>query len=134
MVSEGACVFVLENFERAEARGAGAYLEISGYGKQRDSELDRPASGLEDSMELALANAQQTIEDVDYISAYGPGHPVLDAMEVGTIKKVFGERARSVPISSIKGVTGNPLAAGGPFQLAACALMMRDQIIAPTAL
>ncbi|PYL05519.1 MAG: beta-ketoacyl-[acyl-carrier-protein] synthase II [Verrucomicrobia bacterium] len=133
VVSEGACVFVLENLERAEARGAEAYLEISGYGKQRDSEFDRPASGLEDSMKLALANAGRTIHDVDYISAYGPGHPVLDAMEVATIKKVFGERARSVPISSIKGVTGNPLAAGGPFQLAACALMMRDQVIAPTA-
>jgi 3-oxoacyl-[acyl-carrier-protein] synthase II len=133
VVSEGACIFVLENLERAEARGVEAYLEISGYGKQRDSEFDQPASGLEDAMKLALANAGRTIEDVDYISAYGPGHPVLDAMEVATIKKVFGERARSVPISSIKGVTGNPLAAGGPFQLAACALMMRDQVIAPTA-
>jgi len=133
VISEGACVFVLENLERAEARGAYAYLEVSGYGKQRDVDPETAASGLEYSMKLALANARQTIEDVDYISAYGPGHPVLDAVEVDTIKKVFGERAHSIPVSSIKGVTGNPLAAGGPFQVAACALMMRDQIVAPTA-
>jgi 3-oxoacyl-[acyl-carrier-protein] synthase II len=133
VISEGACVFVLENLARAEARGAHAYLEISGYGKQRDADPEIPASGLEDSMKLALANARRTIEDVDYISAYGPGHPMLDAIEVATIKKVFGERAHSVPISSIKGVTGNPLAAGGPFQVAASALMIRDQLVAPTA-
>ena len=84
-------------------------------------------------MKLALANAARTTEDVDYISAYGPGHPVLDSAEVRYIKEVFGDRAYSIPISSIKGVTGNPLAAGGPFQVAACALSFRDQMVAPTA-
>ncbi|MEO5720608.1 MAG: beta-ketoacyl-[acyl-carrier-protein] synthase family protein [Chthoniobacterales bacterium] len=133
VISEGAGVFVLENLERAEARGVRIYLEISGYGKQRDLDPTKPASGLEQSMRLALANAHQTTSDVDYISAYGPGHPFLDAIEVQIIKKVFGARARLIPVSSIKGVTGNPLAAGGPFQLAACALAMRDQLIAPTA-
>jgi 3-oxoacyl-[acyl-carrier-protein] synthase II len=84
-------------------------------------------------MQIALANARRSINDVDYISAYGPGHPVLDSAEVRYIKEVFGERAYSIPISSIKGVTGNPLAAGGPLQIAACALSFRDQMIAPTA-
>jgi 3-oxoacyl-[acyl-carrier-protein] synthase II len=83
-------------------------------------------------MRLALANAGRSENDIDYISAYGPGHPILDAAEVRYIKEVFGERAYSIPISSIKGVTGNPLAAGGPLQLAACALSFRDQLIAPT--
>lgn len=133
VISEGACIFVLENLERAEARGAHPYLEINGYGKQRDRMDSMPASGLEDSMKMALANARCTANDVDYISAYGPGHPVLDAAEIDIIKRVFGERAYSVPVSSIKGVTGNALAAGGPFQVAACALTMRDQMIAPTA-
>lgn len=133
VISEGAGVFILENMERAEARGARAYLEICGYGKQRDLDPARPGSGLEDSMKIALANANSPPSDVDYISAYGPGHPVLDAVEVDVIKKVFGNYAYSVPVSSIKGVTGNPLAAGGPFQVAACALTMRDQLIAPTA-
>jgi len=133
VISEGACVMVLENLERAEARGARLYLEISGYGKQRDLDPQKPACGLEDSMKIALANAHRTTDDVDYICAYGPGHPVLDAAEVDVIKKVFQRHAYEVPVSSIKGVTGNPLAAGGPFQVASCALVMRDQIIVPTA-
>ena len=133
VISEGAAVFILEDFERAEARGIRSYLEIVGYGKQRDLDPELPASGLKHSMIIALANAQRTINDVDYISAYGPGHPTLDAAEINIIKSVFGERAYSVPISSIKGVTGNPLAAAGPFQVVASALTIRDQIIAPTA-
>jgi 3-oxoacyl-[acyl-carrier-protein] synthase II len=133
VISEGAGVFVIENLEHAEARGVRVYLEICGYGKQRDLDPARPGSGLEDSMKIALANANSPPADIDYISAYGPGHPVLDAIEVDAIKKVFGAHAYSIPISSIKGVTGNPLAAGGPFQVAACALTMRDQLIAPTA-
>ena len=133
VISEGAGMFVLENLERAQARGAHIYLEMSGYATQRDRAPEEPASGLADSMMLALANAGRTEDDIDYISAYGPGHPILDAAEVRYIKQVFGERAYSIPISSIKGVTGNPLAAGGPLQLAACALSFRDQIIAPTA-
>lgn len=133
VISEGAGMFVLENFERAQARGARIYLEIAGYARQRDRAPEAPASGLFDAMKLALANAGRSENDVDYISAYGPGHPVLDAAEVRYIKDVFGERAYSIPISSIKGVTGNPLAAGGPLQIAACALSLRDQIIVPTA-
>ena len=133
VISEGSCIFILENLERAEARGVRPYLEINGYGKQRDRDPQRPASGLEESMKLALANARCSVSHVDYISAYGPGHPILDAAEVDIIKRVFGDRAYSVPVSSIKAVTGNALAAGGPFQVAACALTIRDQIIAPTA-
>lgn len=133
VISEGAGVFVLEDAERAAARGARVYLEINSYGKQRDLDPSRPGSGLEDSMAIALANAACAISEIDYISAYGPSHPVLDVVEVNAIRKVFGERAYSVPVSSIKGVTGNPLAAGGPFQVAACALSFRDQVIPPTA-
>ena len=133
VISEGAGVFVLENLERAEARNARIYLELSGYGKQRDMDLTRPGSGLAASMKMALANACRSHGDIDYISAYGPSHPVLDAVEVQSIKSVFGDRAYMVPVSSIKGVTGNPLAAGGPFQVAACALAFRDQLAPPTA-
>jgi 3-oxoacyl-[acyl-carrier-protein] synthase II len=133
VISEGAGMFVLENLERAQARGARIYLEISGYATQRDLHPDEPASGLVNSMELALGNAGQGIDDVDYVSAYGPSHPVLDAAEVSFIKQVFGKRASLIPVSSIKGVTGNPLAAGGPLQIIACGLSFRDQVIAPTA-
>jgi 3-oxoacyl-[acyl-carrier-protein] synthase II len=133
VISEGAGIFVVENLEHAEARNAQIYLEITGYGKQRDLDRTRPGSGLEESMRLALANASRLPEDIDYISAYGPSHPILDAVEVKSIKRVFGPRAYDVPVSSIKGVTGNPLAAGGPFQVISCALAIRDQLIAPTA-
>jgi 3-oxoacyl-[acyl-carrier-protein] synthase II len=133
VISEGAGMFVLENLERAQGRGGRIYLELSGYARQRDHPADMPGSGLVDTMKLALANAALTINDVDYISAYGPGHPILDAAEVRCIKEVFGRRAYVIPISSIKGVTGNPLAAGGPLQLVASALSFRDQTIAPTA-
>lgn len=132
VISEGAGMFVLENLQRAEARGAQIYLEIDGYARHRDEVPETPGAALSDSMNLALANAGRSPDDVDYISAYGPGHPVLDAAEVRCLKEVFGERVYSIPISSIKGVTGNPLAAGGPFQVAACALAVRDQIIPPT--
>jgi 3-oxoacyl-[acyl-carrier-protein] synthase II len=132
VISEGAGMFVLENLERAEARGARPYLEINGYARQRDNIPENPGSGLLGSMRLALANSGRSIDAIDYICAYGPGHPVLDAAEVRYIKEVFGDRAYSMPISSIKGVTGNPLAAGGPLQVAACALSFRDQIIPPT--
>lgn len=133
VLSEGAAVCVVENFERATARGARIYAEISGYGKQRDLDSEHLASGLVGSMKLALANASYGVEDVDYISAYGPGDRALDAAEVAIIKQVFGERAYAIPVSSIKGVTGNPLAAGGPFQVVASALTIRNQIIVPTA-
>jgi 3-oxoacyl-[acyl-carrier-protein] synthase II len=132
VISEGAGMFVLENLERAEARGATVYLEISGFSRQRDRAPEEPASGMVEAMQVALANAGRTPEDVDYISAYGPGHPILDAAEVKYIKEVFGKNAYSIPVSSIKGVTGNPLSAGGPLQLAACAMSFRDQVVAPT--
>lgn len=133
VISEGAGIFVLENLERAQSRGVRIYLEISGYARTRDHALADAGSGLVEAMKLALANASRTTDDIDHISAYGPGHPFLDAAEVRCIKEVFGARAYSIPINSIKGVTGNPLSAGGPLQLAACALTFRDQLIAPTA-
>jgi 3-oxoacyl-[acyl-carrier-protein] synthase II len=133
VLAEGAAVLVLENLERALARGVRCYTEIGGFGKQRDADRTKPASGLLDSMRLALANSGRTINDIDYISAYGPGDPVLDAAEVAVIKELFGERAYQFPVSSIKGVTGNALGAGGPFQVVACSLAMRDQRIPPTA-
>jgi 3-oxoacyl-[acyl-carrier-protein] synthase II len=133
VISEGGGILVLENFERAEARGARVYAEISGYGTQRDLDPEQPATGLEYSMQLSLANASLRPDNIDYISAYGPGHPMLDDIEVKIIKKVFGQHAYELPVNSIKGVTGNPLAAGGVFQAAAAALSLRDQIVPPTA-
>ena len=84
-------------------------------------------------MRLALANAGRNIRDIDYICSYGPGHPMLDASEVKVIRRVFAPIAEHVPVSSIKGVMGNPLAAAGPLQLISCALALKHNLIPPTA-
>jgi 3-oxoacyl-[acyl-carrier-protein] synthase II len=133
VISEGAGVLILENLNHALARGASIYFEITGYGSQNDEQPDRHGSGLEYAMRVALANACKRPGDVHYICAHGPGHMVLDRAETAMIKTVFGDLAYRIPVSSIKGVMGNPLAAAGPLQLAACGFAIRDQIVPPTA-
>ena len=133
VIAEGAGVIILENLERAQGRGVRTYLEITGHAAQMDQDADDPFTGLGATMELAMANAGRRVEDIDYICSYGPGHPQLDAAEVRMIHRVFGSRASQVPVSSIKGVTGNPLAAAGPFQLISCALAFQHNLIPPTA-
>ena len=126
-------MLLLENYETALARGAKPYLEITGYGTQGDNYASDELFGLGQTMRDALDRAGKGPEDVDYICAYGPGHPALDVMETDMIKRVFGQRAYSVPISSIKGVTGNALSAAGPHQIITCALCFKHDIIPPTA-
>lgn len=133
VVSEGAAIVVLENMDRALARGSKAYLEIIGYGGQMDSEPGDPFNGLEAAMRSALANASRLPEDIQYICSYGPGDPKLDVAEVRMVQRIFGKAAENIPISSIKGVTGNPLAAAGPLQLITCALAFMHNLIPPTA-
>lgn len=132
VISEGAGILVLENLERAVARGATPYLEVTGYAAQTDYNPEDPGSGLESTMRLALANARLDIDQINYICSYGPGHPELDAAEVKMIRRVFGSVADHIPVSSIKGVTGNPLAAAGPFQVACCAQAFKHNVIPPT--
>lgn len=133
VVSEGAGMLVLESLNHALARGVCPYLEIAGYATHMDTDLDIPASGLALTMPEAIANSGKRIGHISYICAHGPGHPVLDKVETSVIKSVFGEYAYRVPISSIKGVTGNPLSAAGALQVIACALAVRHDIIPPTA-
>lgn len=133
VIAEGAGMVVLESLDHAIARGAKIYLEITGYSGQMDSDPDDPFSGLEKTMFLSLANACRTVSDVDYLCSYGPGDPTLDAAEVAMVRRVFGSKADQVPVSSIKGVTGNALAAAGPFQVICCALAFRHDLIPPTA-
>jgi 3-oxoacyl-[acyl-carrier-protein] synthase II len=133
VISEGAGILILENLEHALGRGAKTYLEISGYAAQMDHDPDDPFGGLESAMRIALANAGRDVRDIDYICSYGPGHPALDSAEARMIRRVFGASADRVPVSSIKGVTGNPLAAAGPLQLITCALAFNHNTIPPTA-
>ena len=133
VISEGAGIVILEEYESALARGATPYLEICGYGTQGDDFASGEVFGLAQTMRGAIDSSGKSIDDVDYICAYGPGHPALDIVETDMIKRVFGQRAYSIPISSIKGVTGNPLSAGGPLQLITCGLVFKNNIIPPTA-
>lgn len=133
VLSEGAGILILESLEHARARGARPYLEITGYATQMDPDLEMPESGLGPTIRTALANARHRPADVDCILAHGPSDRYLDLLETQVIKSVFGAQAYRIPVSSIKGVTGNPFAAAGAFQVAACALMLRDNLIPPTA-
>lgn len=91
------------------------------------------AEGLGACMTVALANTHVPREAIDYICAHGPSDPVIDRVETEMIRNTFGRHAYRIPVSSIKGVTGNPLSAAGPMELIACALAMRDNLIPPTA-
>jgi 3-oxoacyl-[acyl-carrier-protein] synthase II len=133
VISEGAGMLFLENYETAMARGAVPYLEITGYGTQGDNYASDELFGLGQTMRAALDSAGKTPDEIDYICAYGPGHPALDVVETDMIKRVFGHRAYAVPISSIKGVTGNALSAAGPHQIITCALCFKHGMIPPTA-
>ncbi|MEY2549189.1 MAG: 3-oxoacyl-[acyl-carrier-protein] synthase [Verrucomicrobiota bacterium] len=133
VISEGAGMLLLENYETATARGAVPYLEITGYGTQGDNFTSDELFGLGQTMRAALDTAGKTPEEIDYICAYGPGHPALDVMETDMIKRVFGARAYGIPISSIKGVTGNALSAAGPHQIITCALCFKHGMLPPTA-
>lgn len=133
VISEGSGILILENRDHARARGVDPYLEITGYASHVDTDPDMPGSGLECTMVEALANAGHRPDDVDYVCAHGPGHPVMDRVETAMIKRVFGPRAYRVPVSSIKGVTGSPLSAAGVFQVIASALALTRDTIPPTA-
>jgi 3-oxoacyl-[acyl-carrier-protein] synthase II len=133
VISEGAGVLVLESLEHALGRGIDPYFEITGYGVQTDADPTLPGCGLSTTMSAAMANANHEPEAIDYICAYGTGHPVFDKIELAMIKQAFGRRALTIPISSIKGVTGNPLAAAGPLQLISSAFCFRKNLIPPTA-
>jgi len=130
---EGAGVFLVEEKEAALARGATILAEIAGYGSCIDPDKTVPGSGWPECIRLALASAGMTPDMIDSISAWGPGHPVLDRVEAQVLTDLLGTSAGHVPIYSIKGVIGNPMAAGGPLQVAAAILSMRDGIVPPTA-
>lgn len=133
IIAEGAGMVVVENLASARARGARPYLEMVGYASCIDPHLQDLGSGLAITMQRALDEAGLLPTDIDYICAHGSGHPGLDRAEDRYIKKVFGAHAYRIPVSSIKGVIGNPLAAAAPLQVIAAACTMRDQIVPPTA-
>jgi 3-oxoacyl-[acyl-carrier-protein] synthase II len=136
IMGEGSGVLVLESLEHARARGARIYCEVAGYAATCDAfhitQPDPDGKGLSMAMRRALASAGTTPEGIDYINAHGTSTPYNDKFETLAIKQVFGDRARTVPISSTKSMTGHLLGAAGGIESVICALTIRDGMIAPT--
>jgi 3-oxoacyl-[acyl-carrier-protein] synthase II len=133
---EGAGVMVLERYEDARQRGAPIYAEIVGGSLTADAyHLTMPdpdGYGATLAMNRALESAGLGPEDIDYICAHGTGTPLNDVSETLSIKKVFGEHAYKVPISSPKSMVGHLMGAAGAVSSIACVLAIRDGIIPPT--
>jgi 3-oxoacyl-[acyl-carrier-protein] synthase II len=136
VISEGAGIVVVEELEHAKARGAKIYCELTGYGLSADAyHMTAPppdGEGAARAMQLALEHARISPEQVDYINAHATSTDIGDLCETRAIKKVFGEYASKVSISSTKSMTGHLLGGAGGVEMAACALAIRDSVIPPT--
>lgn len=136
IMGEGAAVMVLEDRDHAIARGAKIYAEIVGYGMSADAHhITSPhpeGRGAAKSMSMALRKAGMDPTNIDYINAHGTSTPVGDPMEVAAVKKVFGDHAYKLGMSSTKSMHGHTLGAAGAIESLICVLAMRDSIMPPT--
>ena len=136
VMGEGAGVVVIETLEHAKKRGAKIYAELAGYGRNSDAyHVTSPAPhGVYQAkcMQLAIADAGMTPDDIDYVNAHGTSTHMNDRGETEACKAVFGARAKDVPVSSIKSMTGHLLGAAGGVECIATALSLRDDMLPPT--
>jgi len=136
VVSEGAGIVVVEELEHAKARGAKIYCELTGYGLSADAyHMTAPppdGEGAARAMQSALEHARLSPDQVDYINAHATSTDIGDICETRAIKRVFGDYAYKVAISSTKSMTGHLLGGAGGIEMAACALAIRDSVIPPT--
>jgi 3-oxoacyl-[acyl-carrier-protein] synthase II len=136
VLSEGAGIVVLEEYERAKRRGATIYAELLGCGATADAHhITAPhpeGTGAARAMEIALRDARLNPGEVGYINAHGTSTPFGDEAETRAVKKVFGPAAREVAISSTKSMTGHLLGASGGVELIATVLTLRHGVIHPT--
>jgi 3-oxoacyl-[acyl-carrier-protein] synthase II len=136
VLAEGAGVVVLEELEHARARGARIYGELMGYGASGDAghitQPDEEGRGAAQAMAMALRDAAINPDAVQYINAHGTSTPLGDKAETAAVKKVFGEHARKVAVSSTKSQLGHTLGASGGIELVVCALTVSRGVISPT--
>jgi len=136
VMSEGAGILILEEYEHAKARGAKIYAEIVGYGATGDAyHITSPAPGGEGgarALTMALKNAGLNPEDVDYINAHGTSTSLNDKFETAAIKTAFGDYAYKLAMSSTKGCMGHSLGAAGGLETIVCLKTIQTGIIPPT--
>ncbi len=136
VMGEGAAVLILEERERAIARGARVYAEILGFGMTNDAHhmtAPRPdGRQAARAMQLALDDAHLAAGELEYVNAHGSSTPLNDPTETIAIKQVLGERATKIPVSGTKGYYGHALGASGAIELAICALALSREWLPPT--
>jgi len=136
IMGEGSTILILEELERARNRGAKIYAELVGYGASADAHhVTAPAPGGEGAvraMTAALADAGVPASAIDYINAHGTSTPYNDLFETMAIKTVFGDRAKSIAVSSTKSMTGHLLGASGAIEGMFCCLALKEGVIPPT--
>jgi 3-oxoacyl-[acyl-carrier-protein] synthase II len=136
LLGEGAAVLVVESLTSARRRGANILAELVGYGSSSDAfrvtDMHEEGRGPVQAMRAALADAGLTEQDIDYVSAHGTSTQENDAIETLAIKTVFQERAKQIPVSSVKSMMGHLIGAAGAAELITCVLAIRDGIVPPT--
>jgi 3-oxoacyl-[acyl-carrier-protein] synthase II len=136
VLGEGAAILVLESLEHAEKRGAKILCEVTGYGVSSDAfHMTSPApegAGGYKAMAMALKDSGLQASDINYINAHGTSTPVGDGLESMAIKRLMGDSAKKVWVSSTKSMTGHALGAAGAIESAFCVMAIRDQKVPPT--
>lgn len=136
VIGEGAGILILESLEHAQRRGAPILAEVAGYGMSGDAyHITQPAAegdGAYRVMLSTLNDAGVAPDVVGYVNAHGTSTPIGDAIETEALKRVFGERAKKVPVSSTKSMTGHLLGGAGGLEAGICVLALRDGVLPPT--